>query len=317
MGGIIMKDIAFIYPGQGAQYPGMGKELAENFPEAMDVFNRANETLNIDMKTLCFQGPQDQLNITENTQPAILTTSLALTAILIKRNITPKMTAGLSLGEYASLAVAGSLDVEDAIAIVKKRGKYMQEAVPLGVGGMAALLGLGKEEGTKICELSSEFGVVEPANFNCPGQIVIAGEVRAVEKACEIAKEKGAKRTMMLPVSAPFHTSLLKPAGIKLKEEFKKYTFHNADIPIVANVNASIETSSENIQNNLIEQVSSSVLWEDCMNTMIKEGIDTFIEIGPGKTLTSFGKKINKEITYLRVEDLKTLRKTLVELGVE
>lgn len=309
--------IAFIYPGQGAQYPGMGKELAESFPEAMDVFNRANEILNMDIKTLCFQGPQDQLNITENTQPVILTTSLAFTAILAKKNITPEMTAGLSLGEYASLTVAGSLDVEEAIAIVKKRGKYMQEAVPVGIGGMAAILGLKKKEVETICKLSSEFGVIEPANFNCPGQIVIAGEIKAVKKACEIAKGKGAKRTILLPVSAPFHTSLLKPAGIKLEEEFKKYVFRNAVVPIVANVNATVETASENIRNNLVQQVSSPILWEDCMNTMIQEGIDTFIEIGPGKTLTSFGKKINKEVTYLRVEDLKTLQKTLVELGVK
>ncbi|RBP41130.1 ACP S-malonyltransferase [Garciella nitratireducens] len=311
-----MKNIAFIFPGQGAQYPGMGKELAENFPEAMEVFEKANLILNMDIKQLCFEGPQEQLNITENTQPAILTTSLAIAAILEKKNIRPQMTAGLSLGEYASLAIAGSLSIEDAIAIVRKRGKYMQEAVPVGVGKMAAIIGLKKEDINEICRLASSYGIVEAANFNCPGQIVIAGEAEAVEQACKIAKKMGAKRATLLAVSAPFHTSLLKPAGEKLKKEFKNYTFHNAQIPVVANVNASVEMDADEIKNNLIKQVSSSVLWEDCMNTMIEEGMDTFIEIGPGRTLTSFGKKINKEINYLRVEDLKTLNKTLEELEV-
>lgn len=311
-----MKNIAFIFPGQGAQYPGMGKELAENFPEAMEIFDKANKILKIDIKQLCFEGPQEPLNITENTQPAILTTSLAIAAILSKRNVRPKMTAGLSLGEYASLVIAGSLSTEDAIAIVRKRGKYMQEAVPVGAGKMAAIIGLKRDDIEEICRLSSSYGIVEASNFNCPGQIVIAGEKKAVEQACEIAKRKGAKRAILLPVSAPFHTSLLKPAGEKLKEEFKKYTFHDTNIPVVANVDASIEREADEIKNNLIKQVSSSVLWEDCMNTMIQKGIGTFIELGPGKSLTSFGRKMNKKITCLRVEDLKTLNKTLEGLEV-
>lgn len=313
---MIVKNIAFIFPGQGAQYLGMGKELADNFPEAMEVFDKANEILDMDIKNLCFKGPIEQLNITENTQPAILTTSLAFATILKKRKIMPTMTAGLSLGEYASLSIANSISLEDVLPLVKRRGKFMQEAVPIGVGTMAAIMGLGKVEIKEICKRSSQYGIVEAANYNCPGQTVIAGEVNAVKKACEIAKKMGAKRTTILPVSAPFHSSLLSPAGRKLKEEIKKYKFSNTNIPIVSNVNASIVQDAYIIKRNLIKQVSSSVLWEESMNKMIDEGINIFIEIGPGKALTSFAKKISKDITCLRVEDLKTINETFNKLEV-
>ena len=312
-----MENIAFIFPGQGAQYQGMGKELAEHFPEAMKVFDQANKILDMDIKNLCFKGPQEQLNITENTQPAILTTCLAFASILKKRKITPIMTAGLSLGEYASLSVADSISLEDVLPLVKKRGKFMQEAVPIGMGNMAAIMGLGKSEIEEICTIVHKYGIVEAANYNCPGQIVIAGEKKAVQKACEIAKKMGAKRATILPVSAPFHSSLLSSAGRRLKEEIKKYHFKDGNIPIISNVSASLVQDAHTIKNNLVKQVSSSVLWEESMNKMIDEGINTFIEIGPGKALTSFARRISNKITCLRIEDIKTINETFNILGVQ
>jgi [acyl-carrier-protein] S-malonyltransferase len=309
-----VRKIAFIFPGQGAQYPGMGKELAEQFPEAMEVFNKANEILNMDIRKLCFYGPKEDLGITENTQPAILTTSLAFASILKNKGIYPDMTAGLSLGEYTSLTFSESIKLEDSIPLVKKRGKFMQEAVPVGIGTMAAIMGLGKIEIQEICNKASNVGLVEVANYNCPGQIVVSGQIEAIEKACEIAKEMGAKRNTVLSVSAPFHSSLLSPAGIKLKEELDKLVFKEPKIPVLSNVDAEIIQDTSIIKSNLIKQVSSSVLWEDSMNKMIDQGINTFIEIGPGKSLTSFGKKINKNFKYLRVENSKTLQETLKEL---
>ncbi|MCR1898143.1 ACP S-malonyltransferase [Irregularibacter muris] len=309
-----MKKIAFIFPGQGAQYSGMGKELACLYPEAMEVFDQANEVLNIDIKKLCFDGPEEQLNITENTQPAILTTSLAIAAILKNQGIIPHMVAGLSLGEYAAFSTADSIAIEEVIPLVQKRGKFMQEAVPIGVGAMAAVMGLSKSQMIEVCDLAADYGIVEVANFNCPGQIVIAGEIKAINKACEIAKDMGSKRTKILPVSAPFHSSLLSSAGTKLKNELDKIKFKETKMPVISNVDASIIGDVSTIKNNLIKQVSSSVLWEESMNKMIAEGMNTFIEVGPGKTLTSFAKKISKEITCLRVEDVKTLKETLKAL---
>jgi len=303
--------IACIFPGQGAQYSGMGKEIAENYKQAMDVFEIASERLGIDMKQLCFEGSEEELKKTENTQPTILTTSIALFEVLKAQGIKPDMTAGLSLGEYSALVAANAMDFADAVAVVKKRGKYMQEAVPAGEGTMAAVMGMEKEDLLQCLELAKEYGVVEAANYNCPGQIVIAGHTKAVEQACAILKEKGAKRAMLLPVSAPFHSSLLKPAGEKLSEELEKVEIKDFEIPVIANVNAQVIQNKEDVKKFLIEQVSSSVLWEDSVRHMIDKGIDTFIEVGPGKSLSAFVKKIDKNVVVFNVEDLQSLENTI------
>lgn len=309
-----MAKIAFVFPGQGAQYPGMGKEIAENFKVAMEIFEKATESLGTDMKELCFSGSEDELKKTENTQPSILTASIAIYEVLKSKGIVPDMTAGLSLGEYSALVAAEAIDFKDAVALVRKRGQYMQDAVPAGEGTMAAVMGLDKEPLMEGLQEASKHGVVEPANFNCPGQIVIAGHTSAVDEACIILKEKGAKRAMRLAVSAPFHSSLLKPAGIKLKGELDKITIKAPKIPVVTNVNAQV-VEEDQIKDFLINQVSSPVLWEDSVRNMIQMGADTFIEVGPGKALSAFVKKIDKNIAIYNVENLETLEKTIQSIG--
>lgn len=309
-----MSKIACIFPGQGAQYPGMGKEIAESYSEAMRIFSLASERLGIDMKKLCFEGNEEDLKKTENTQPSILTTSIALLEVLKLKGIEPDVTAGLSLGEYSALVASKAIRFEDAVALVKKRGKYMQEAVPVGEGSMAAVMGMERESVMECLKAASGYGVVEAANFNCPGQIVIAGHTRAVEHACTILKEKGAKRAIMLPVSAPFHSSLLKPAGEKLAEELEKVEISDNKLPVVSNVNAQVIMNKYEIKKCLIEQVSSSVLWEDSIKQMIEMGVDTFIEVGPGKTLSAFVKKIDKSLYVYNVEDIESLENTIVSI---
>jgi len=308
--------IAIIFPGQGAQYPGMGKDLAENFPEAMEVFDIANEALGYDIKKLCFEGPEDELVKTEITQPAILTMSIAAYRILESRGVIPSVTAGLSLGEYCSLVIAGALDFKDAVKLVSKRGKYMQEAVPQGQGGMAAVMGLDRSVVEEICIEASSVGVVEPANINCPGQIVISGELKAIEKAAEIAKEKGAKRVISLAVSAPFHCSLLRPAGEKLSADLRQTEFKKLNIPVISNVTAEYIRDEFEIVDLLIRQVSNPVLWEDSVRLMIKDGVDIFIEVGPGKSLSGFVKKIDKSVSAFNVDNLDSLNNTLSELNL-
>jgi [acyl-carrier-protein] S-malonyltransferase len=306
--------IACIFPGQGAQYSGMGKEIAENYKQAMEVFEIASERLGIDMKKLCFEGSEDELKKTENTQPSILTTSVAILEVLKLNGVTPEVTAGLSLGEYSALVASKAISFADAVAVVKKRGKYMQEAVPLGEGTMAAVMGVDRGTVMECLKLASGYGVVEAANYNCPGQIVIAGQTKAVEYACGILKERGAKRAMLLPVSAPFHSSLLKPAGEKLANELEAIEIKNIEIPVVSNVNAQVIMDKYEIKKCLIEQVSSSVLWEDSVRNMINMGVDTFIEVGPGKTLSAFVKKIDKNVAVYNVEDLSSLEHTITSI---
>ncbi len=306
-----MRKIAFIFPGQGAQYVGMAREICEVSESADKIVEEASEALGLDMKKMLWNSDEETLKITENTQPAILTASIACAQPLLEAGIKPDYTAGLSLGEYAAHVLSSSLKFKDAVRIVRKRGKFMQEAVPVGMGSTAAIIGLDREAVVEVCKEAGKLGVVEPTNFNCPGQIVIAGEKDAVDEAMKLATEKGAKRAMLLNVSAPFHCSLLKPAGEKLRYELENVEINKMGIPVVTNVTGKVIESEDMIKELLVTQVSSSVLWEDCVRTMIEQGVDTFVEIGPGKVLSGFMKRIDKNVTALNVEDRASLEEAL------
>ncbi len=309
-----MGKIAFVFPGQGAQYPGMARQITQGFSESAEVFEVASDALGIDMGKMVFEGSEDTLKITENTQPAILTASIACLKPLSASGIIPDMTAGLSLGEYTALVAAGAFDFKDAVKIVRKRGKFMQEAVPVGTGTMAAIIGLENEVVMECCKSASEKGVVEPANFNCPGQIVISGQTAAVEKAVELCNSKGARRAMLLQVSAPFHCSLMKPAGEKLEAELSGIKLNKFNYPVVSNVTALKIDSADDVKGLLVRQVSSPVRWEDSVRYMLAAGIDTFVEIGPGKVLGGFVRKISKEARILNVEDMESLNNAISAL---
>lgn len=300
-----MSQIAFIFPGQGAQYFGMGKDFYENNSASRAVYDKACEITGLDICALCFEE-NNQLNITEYTQIGLLTTELAILKAVSAFGIEPKVTAGLSLGEYAALTAAGKLSEEDAMKVVRQRGIFMQEAVPTG-GAMAAVLGLDFEKVEKIC--ADTEGIVELANYNCPGQIVISGEVKAVEVASQKLKEAGAKRVAMLNVSGPFHSSMLRGAGEKLAGPLSKVTFMDSEIPYVVNTTAEYVNDKTEIKDLLIRQVSSSVRWEQSVRRMLENGIDTFVEIGPGRTLAGFLKRIDKKAVCLNIASIEDLEK--------
>lgn len=287
-----MGKIAFVFPGQGAQKVGMGKEFYDNFPVAKEIFDKASEAVGLDLKALCFEENKD-IDITEFTQVALLTTSVATMEALREQGIRPDVAAGLSLGEYCALVAADSMSYIDAAKAVRKRGIFMQEEVPAGVGGMAAIMGL--DAGAIEAALDG-MDEVQVANYNCPGQIVISGKKEAVEAGAEKCKEAGAKRAVMLNVSGPFHSDLLRGAGTKLEPVLNEIEFRKPEFPYVANVTARYVTEAAEIKPLLVKQVSSSVRWQQSVETMAADGVETFIEIGPGRTLAGFNKKIGKAI---------------------
>ena len=305
-----MGKIAFIYPAQGAQKSFMGQDFYNRYPACAAVFDKAEEHLDISVKELCF-SENPLLDQTQYTQPAMVTTCLGITAVIKDMGIHPDMAAGLSLGEYAAIAAAGGMDSQDAIRLVRQRGVYMEEAVPTGKGAMAAVLGMEAEAIEKVLEAFEDVFV---ANYNCPGQIVITGMKEGVESASKALTEAGAKRCIPLAVSGPFHSVYLKEAGVKLREYMADVTFNELQIPYITNVTATYVTDAEEIPALLEQQVSSSVRWQQSVETMLADGVDTFIEIGPGKTLSGFIKKIDRDAKVINVscvEDLEQLKELL------
>ncbi len=304
--------LAFVFPGQGSQFAGMGKDLAHNFPVAQQVFEEADEALGFSLSRLCFEGPEDDLKLTQNTQPAILTVSIAALRVLQQESeLVPDYVAGHSLGEYSALVCAGSLQFADAVRTVRSRGEFMQQAVPVGAGGMAAIIGLDSTEVEKVCLEAAQGEVVSPANFNGPGQVVIAGHVSAVERACSLAKEKGAKRALPLPVSAPFHCPLMVPAGEKLARVLETISISAPQVPVVTNVEAQSNTDAVRVGDLLVQQVSEPVRWQESVQYMADQTVDRFIEIGPGKVLSGLIKRIAKKSELGNIEDCASLQKLI------
>ncbi len=304
-------NVGFLFPGQGSQKVGMGKELAELYPVAMETFQEADAALDYKLSQVCWEGPEEKLKLTEITQPAILTMSVAVFRVLREMGIAPRNAAGHSLGEYSAQVAAGTLPFADAVRTVRNRGKYMQEAVPVGQGAMAAILGMPLEQVTKLCAEAAQGQVCQPANINSPDQVVISGSAPAVERAAELAKHHGAKKAVMLPVSAPFHCALMKPAQERLAADLKKLAFSQPEVPVACNVDAALVETGEKSRDALIRQVTGAVRWEECMRLLFARGVDTFLEIGPGKVLCGLLRQIDRGKTCLNVEDEASLQKAV------
>jgi [acyl-carrier-protein] S-malonyltransferase len=304
-------NVAFVFPGQGSQAIGMGKELFDNFSEAKQVFEEANEALGFSLSGLCFSGDESELQLTANTQPAILTTSIAAFRVIEKENfIFPNFIAGHSLGEYSALVAAGSLNLSDAVRLVRARGTYMQEAVPQGAGAMAAVIGSDIDTIKKCCDEAAQDQVCSPANFNSASQVVIAGNAEAVDRAIILLKERGARKAIKLNVSAPFHCALMLPAQEKLTHDLAKINFENLKFPLVENVSAEINSDGERVARALEQQVSSPVKWFQSVEKLIAENVDTFVEVGAGKILSGLIRQIDREVNCLNVENLESLNQT-------
>ena len=307
--------IAFLFPGQGSQAVGMGKDLADQHPVARQTFEEADDALGYKLSQLCFEGPEEKLRLTEITQPAILTASVAAWRVLDEKGLKPACVAGHSLGEYSAHVAAGTLTFADAVRTVRNRGKYMQEAVPVGVGAMAAILGMDPEKVAAVCDEASNGEVCAPANINSAEQIVISGNTGAVERAAKLATERGAKRAVMLPVSAPFHCSLMKPAQDLLANDLQSLTFRKPAVPVACNVDAALLQDGDRSRDALVRQVTGSVKWNQSIHLLIAQGVERFIEVGPGKVLSGLMRQIDRSKSSANVGDEASLQKTLGSLA--
>jgi len=310
-----MGKVAFVFPGQASQYPGMGRELAEKYPSARAVFDEADEALGFSISRICFEGTEEELKLTANTQPAIVTCSVAVYRVLAEKGLKPDFVAGHSLGEYSALVAAGALKFADAVRLVRKRGTYMQDAVPAGVGAMAAIMGLSPAVVADACKRAAEGEICSAANLNSPDQTVISGHAGAVKRAVELASQAGAKRAVILPVSAPFHSALMAPAQDKLEMDLKQIEFTALRVPLVTNVDADTIETGDEAREALVRQVTAPVRWEGSVRLLIDEGVNTFVEVGPGRVLTGLLRQIERSVATLNVEDEKSLAATVEKIA--